>query len=83
MAKHSRPTTPIDSRRTTVLAGFATLPGVAKMTVAELGALVDMMRDAQLRTEDAGSSGIWREMRDIRLEVRSLFIRKFFEVRQS
>jgi hypothetical protein len=71
----SRPQSADSLRRTPVL-------DLSQLTVMELGALVDALRDAQLQTDVLpGMTAIWEDMCILRMEARSEFIRKFFEVR--
>jgi hypothetical protein len=80
----SRPQSADSLRRTPVLDSLRRTPvlDLSQLTVMELGALVDALRDAQLQTDVLpGMTAIWEDMCILRMEARSEFIRKFFEVR--
>lgn len=65
-----------DSGRTTVL-------DLSPLTRLEAAALLNTLRNAQIDIEESNwevSYHTWREIIDLRLEVREVFLRKFFEV---
>lgn len=76
----------------TIDPGPAAVLDLSALTVAELGALTETIRDAYMRigmvsmdeAEDfAATEATWRELLAIRLEVRGVFLRRFFEVGPS
>lgn len=70
MSQHAKPIDP----------GPSAVLDFSDLTVTELGALTEAMREGQLLAQDAMpyNQGVWRELADLRMEVRTAFIIEFF-----
>jgi hypothetical protein len=77
MSKHAQSN---DTRNLPVL-------NLRDLTVAELGALVDTLREAQIIAGSIASNPavarMWQELCVLRMEVRSQFVTKFFEIERA
>jgi hypothetical protein len=72
MSKHAKSQPIVDTGYSPVLAD-------ADLTVMEAAALMKMARDAYM-TIPADQPAMWQEAQRLYVEVRSVFLRKFFEI---